>query len=933
MRFTIKYFLLLVLMGYGLLPNKSFAETDYYEAALQAYNLNDIDTAFIHLKKALQEKEGHLPAKLLLAEVLIKKKLYSSAEQELNDAVIQGADINLIISPLGRTLLLQGKFDSVLALADQKKLHKQGELAFNLIKAKAYRGLSDTDAAEKTYNDILVQYPDEIEAMLELSSIYNVKSDFEKSQELLNKVALIAPKNSQLWLVKGQLVRSQGDQENAIVHFNQANTLDPDNITILRALASSYIELQKPKKAQTLVEQILVISPKDLQAQLMKSNILRMLDKKLLSKEVLVKLTNQLSSIDESYMLSQPELLLIDAMSSYGQEDWLQAQNKFQKYINQGLENNDMSAVVLLADVFVKLDKSDIALQLLSSYESHLLKNKDYGLVLAGLYLQFSQNFKADYVLKKLQQSYGDDEAVLILSAKLLSNNRQYNEALLLLESSKNNKSLRYKHSLAVTALRSGALEKALGYAQSLVSTGPENIEYQLLHVQVLIQVGQFSDAEKVILALYKEYPNDKQVRFTYALLQFNLDNISTAKTIFTELVTETPEDGESWFVLAQMAYDSGNVGEAIAILERQTKNSEYRQKALHKLAKVHYSQQQYKESILVINVLLQKNRLDTQVIFMKAKNLIALKQIKEAKHQINILLGMWGEDARNLLQLSRLQLRINDLTGADESLELAYYLQPGALPIIIDITKSKVRLGKLSEASNILVKAEKAGYQGNTFLAVLKGDIEAAKGNLSAAFNHYVTVLNKDEANVIALIKLSKVSQTEVLSSKFIEKLNYLVNKYPEGNLQRHTFADHLLEHQKFEQAKFQYQLLLTKNIPVLKRAASLNNLAIIYLNENSYQEAIDVSKQALQMLPSPAFIDTYGWSLVLSGEVVQGLSYLRQAFSMSSTQPDIQYHIAYALVKLNRKEEAKLLLDQLTKQQDTFNEYELAKQLLSTL
>ncbi len=933
MSFLVKLILLLSIIGYGLLSNKVHAKTDNYEAALQAYNLNDIDAAFIHLKNALQEKEDNLPAKLLLAEVLIKKNLYSSAEQELNDALIEGADINLIISPLGRSLLLQGKFKLALEVADQKKLLKQGELAFNLIQAKAYRGLLDTDAAEDLYKIILSKYPENVEAIVELASIYNAKNNFEKSQELLNKADLLAPKSSRLWQVKGQLARNQGQLENAIVYFNKANILDPENIVILRALASSHLELEKPKNAQILIEHALVLSPNDLQSQLLKSNILRMLNKKKLSDDVLVKLSNQLSSIDESYMLSKPELLLIDAMISYGLENWVQAQDKFKKYINQGINNNDMSAIVLLADVYVNLDKPSSALDLMSNYEEHLIKNKDYALILAGLYLQFNQNVKADYLLDKLKSSYGNDEDISILSAKVLSNFGRDKEALLLLESSNNNGSVRYKHSLAITALRTGELNKALGHTKFLISKSPENIEYQLLYVGVLIQLEQFDEAKKVILDLYKKYPNDKQVRFSYASLQFNLNNLSIAKSMFTKLVAETPDDGDSWFMLAQIEYDLDNIEEAVGILERQIKNDEYRLKALHKLVNVHYAQQQFKKSLLVINVLLKEDRLDTQVILMKAKNLIALKQTKEAKHQLNILSGLWLEEPHNLLQLSKLQLRINDVIGAEKSLGMAYLMQPRVLPILIDIIKVKIRLNKITEASILLSEGEEAGYQDNIYLTILKGDIELAKNNVSAAFKHYLTVLNKDEANVIALIKLSQVSQAESLSNKFIAKLDYLVKKHPDRALQRHMFADHLLEQQKFDLAKFQYQLLITQNIPLEKKASALNNLAIVYLHENAYKAAVDISKQAFEMLPSPAIIDTYGWSLVLSGDTGQGLSYLRQAFSMSSTQPDIQYHIAYALVNLNRKEEAKSLLTQLIKLKDTFAEYKLAKQLLSTL
>jgi len=921
------------MISYGITSNKVLAKTDYYEVALQAYYQNDIDAAFIHLKNALRENSDNLPAKLLLAEILIKKRLYSSAEHELNDAVMKGADINLVLSPLGRSLLLQGKFDLALQFADQKKLHKQGMLAFNLIKAEAYLGLSNKDKAEDLYNTILLNNPHNVEAMLGLASIYNTRNKAKESQALLDKIALIAPKNSEMWQIKGQLARNNGELETSIAHFNKANELEPDNIATLRSLASSYIELQKLEKAQVLVVQILASNPNDLQTQLMKGNILRSLGDRELSHQVLNKLSNQLSSIDESYMLSQPPLLLIDAMSSYGQENWLQAQKKFKVYINQGIEGDDVSSIILLADVYVKLEKPEQALELLSSYESQLIKNKDYALILTGLYLQFNQDFKADYVLNKLRGKYSNDEDVLILSAKLLSKMGQGETALSLLESANVQDSLQFKHTLAVIALQLGELDKSLTYTQSLISMSPDVIEYQLLYTRVLLQRGQFDSAEKIIVNLYTKHSDNREVRYNYALLQFNTDNLSEAKKLFGSLVQEDPSDGKSWFVLAQIAHDLGDIDETVRILERQTKNEEYRNRALHKLVQIHYAQQEFEKSLLIINVLLRSNRLDAQAISMKAKNLIALKQIKEAKRQLDILLGLWSEDARNLLQLSKLQLRINDLIGAENSLETAYAMEPKALPIIIDSIKSKIRLNKLAEASTLLVKAEKNGHKGNIYLIILKGDIENAKNNGNAAFNYYLTALKKDDANIIALVKLSQVSTTKTLSKKYIKQLSYLVNKHPERTLQRHTFADHLLAHKKFEQAKLQYQVLITQDIPPSKRALALNNLATIYLNENAHQSAVDVSKQAFEMLPSPAIIDTLGWSLVLLGDTNKGLSYLRQAFSMSSNRPDIQYHIAYALVELNRKEEAKALLMSITKLPDTFIEHKLAKQLLSTL
>ncbi|MFT5756937.1 MAG: hypothetical protein ACI9LM_001662 [Alteromonadaceae bacterium] len=57
------------------------------------------------------------------------------------------------------------------------------------------------------------------------------------------------------------------------------------------------------------------------------------------------------------------------------------------------------------------------------------------------------------------------------------------------------------------------------------------------------------------------------------------------------------------------------------------------------------------------------------------------------------------------------------------------------------------------------------------------------------------------------------------------------MLAQYPELLLHRHLLADHFLEHKHFQKAKVQYQILLKNNIPAIKRALALNNLATIYI------------------------------------------------------------------------------------------------------
>jgi len=927
-----KYNLLLASILLFAVNQSAFSQSTGYEDALQAYQLKNTKTAHIHLKNTLKHNPNNLPAKLLLAEVLIDLQDYQLAELTLRDALIKGADFNLVLEPLGRSLLLQSKFDDVLSYTDNKQLNQTSQIAYRLLRAKAYRNKNQTELAISEYETLLFLLPNNIDAMIGLASILIYADEIETALPLLTKVDNLTDNNSKLWQLKGLVAQKNGLLAEAITAFKQANTLENNNLMTLRMMASTYIQQEDLEKADDFLEQILTLYPFDPQARFMRSSILKSTNNDELADQILMDLSNQLSNVDVSYLKSSPQLQLIDAMTDYAQKNWQQASNKFKYYLKEN--PTDINVMVMLADAYIKLDEPTLALELLSEHEDKLLNNKGFSLLLVGLYMEFDSKFKAEYLLTELRKLYPDDPTVLILLAELLDSMNQSENALSLLENNPIKDNYNYIHILAAISLSAGKFEQSLFHLTTLLNDSPENIDYLILKAKVLFEVNQFEKAADIITTLYKKHLDIKVVIENYIFLQLELGNTATARALFKNLLDKYPEDTNNWLMFANIEHTLGNSADAIEILKRQTRDQQYKREAMFQLANIYYEQHAFEESLSYANTLLKDNRLDGDAIALKTRNLIALKRTEKAIHQLKVLKGLWQKDGDNLLKLSHLQRQVKDYSGAEQTLDRAIQLKPNSFSIVLTTIELKIRINKLTQASELITQVEKQTDNEFIVLNLFKGDIAKAKNDFDQAFHYYLQVLKRDEMNTMAMVQLENVSNNKTRSEKFESYLINILKQHPQRSFQRNVLADILIRQEKYEQAKYQYELLLTQDISIEKIGIALNNLANIYLHEHDYKTAVNYSQQAVKLIKGvPAFLDTAGWALTLSGEPSDGLSYLRHAFTISSSNTEIQYHIAYSLVQLNRHQEAKDILEKQLSLSNDLAEIELAKNLLNSI
>jgi tetratricopeptide (TPR) repeat protein len=98
----------------------------------------------------------------------------------------------------------------------------------------------------------------------------------------------------------------------------------------------------------------------------------------------------------------------------------------------------------------------------------------------------------------------------------------------------------------------------------------------------------------------------------------------------------------------------------------------------------------------------------------------------------------------------------------------------------------------------------------------------------------------------------------------------------------------------------------------------------------EEDPDKALFYANKAIDLDPSVAsYYDTKGWILVSQDQYQNGLTFLREAYTLESNNPTNRFHLGYTLAKLNRMVEALIELEAATQSNISFPESAQAKAL----
>jgi putative PEP-CTERM system TPR-repeat lipoprotein len=732
-----------------------------------------------------------------------------------------------------------------------------------------------------------------------------------------------------MWHLKGRLYKSKSDHKSALKAYEKAYAVNLNDPFAQRALAHAYTQANRYDEALILVDKILVRTPEDPFAKLLRSQLLASTDHNEEANQLLIDISQKLSLLTDEQKHNNVALAYIAGTAAYIQNDLELAQEQLLFYNRENPQN--LATINMLVNIYLHQGQLSKAQDLLESQEKLIANDLLLSLKLIDIYLNNRKLYKVESLLKSLEDEHKNNDQFIIAKVNWLTKTERYDQAITLLNQHQPktfNAAFLLTKGLVYRAKKQ--LINAHDIADILLSNDPANIDFLSFKGSLLLDQQLWQQAISVFEKILINTPEHFSSLFNSATAYAALQQFESATKITNNLIKSHPEHLPLKILVAKLDQDTGNIARAIESLTHITKENRSNIPATESLVNIYYQQKNFEAALRESNKLTKLVILNPKYIAQKAEIYIALQDLNNANKQLKVLSGTLTS-AQEFYQLSQLQFKAQNINDGKLTLAHALSLQPKSTVLLLETAKIEMLQGNLAKSNEILVALEKNRHNDANVL-LIRGDWLLRKNQKEAAHKKYLSALKIDNNFNAALVRLYKLTLDNIGTDIFSSTLTMLLKQQPNRHFIRNLLADHLLNIGDTVNAKSHYEILVKQDYLPTK-SIILNNLANILI-KTDLQYAEETAQQALALdNTSSAILDTYGWIKSLRGNHPESLVLLRHAFSMNSNDPAINYHLGYTLMKLGRLTEAKQELMHALAAKSDFLERSDAETLLKSI
>lgn len=874
----------------------------FYEDALTRYEKRDLPGAIIQLKNALKIDSSMLSAHLLLGKTLLQNGEVAAAEVAFTEAQRLGVSRSEVVVPMARAVVAQGKPQEVI---EQQRFQTVGlpgtvQADLLLIKAGAYTDVGDPRSALKAIEEARLAAPALIDPWLAEVPLRIRSRQLKEARVAIDKARSLQPAAPDVHYHYGTTLHVQGDLNGALAAYDKALAADADHLDARLARAGINVDLRRFDSAAKDVATLLDKRPLEPRGWYLSGLLAEREGKLDQVRKALTKITDLLDPVPIEYIRYRPQILLLAGQAHYGLGQFEKARPLFEAFerVQPGTPVSKLLANILLAQ-----KDFDRAVESLESYLRGHGSDTQAMALLASAHMAKGRNARAASLMQEALRSKDAPELYTAYGLSLMGIG-QGGSAITQLEQAyrKDPNQTHAAYALAGLYLRERQSQKAVAIANSLVSGQPGNASFHNLLGLAKSQVRDPAGARAAFEKAVQLDPTLSQATLNLARLDMAAKAFDRARTLLDNVLKADEQNTEAMFEQAALAEQVGKPAEALRWLQKAfdvagTKDL----RSSLALVDLHMRQGRPQEALKVAQQISAAVPDNLPVVVAMARAQLATGDVAGAKNNLTSATRLANFDPQIQVEIALLQLAVQNMAGAEYSLNKALTGKPGHLPALAMLNDIDIRKGEFAKAearAAEIIKREPKLPLGHSLL----GDIALIRGKPAQAVEHYrrAHALGDSTETFVRMFR----TQATVDARVAVTQAQAWLKQRPKDLTVGRLLAQLHVRMGNMAGARAEYERLRAL---VPADAGILNDLANVLLRLKD-ASALAVAEQALAAAPGNVVAtDTLGWAAFQAGQVDRAVQLLRDARLRNPDSAEIRYHLATALAKAGRHLEAR--------------------------
>ena len=924
---------------YVLRPHDPLSQANRLLAA------GDLRGAQLDLRSAVLAKPNDAKARYLLASTQLRLGDPLAAEHELQSAAKLGYDPSAVTVLLAEAALQQRHFDSVLQDYQPTGAMTPAQTASLLVtRGMAQLALGQVDQAASGIAEAQQRDPKSFPAAMAAAQLAEIKKDYPGAQSQVDQALAIQPNAPAALVKRAELDLAAGDRKAALTAFDAAVDHSPGVSLARLGRAELLLNMGETVRARTDLDAILKAQPQNPVANFLLARLLMDARDWTAADAAIGKAAPFLDRLPRG----EYDLAVIKATLKQPQQA-LDAANRY--LLHSGADS--LAAAKLVAEVSLSMSQPARAVAVLEPVVGAGHADAATFELLARGYGQTDRMAQAIQSLEHAAEMSPGDPAILAQLASARLSQGQPDAAAEDLQR-------------ALDRSRPPPVTPAVGTPGPPDKPGPANRQTPAQTatelVQVLVRAGQIDRADAALQRLRQMSGVDPvTLDMLTGLVSLAKFDLTAAHSAFADAAKANPDNLSAQVSLAQIVALQGNGAEAVRTLsaladknpssivvlvalegllldQNMPDQAIDRAKAAHERAPT-----DARLTLSLVQLYARTNHLDQalallspdaggpppspQVLELQARLQVQARRFKDAADTLRKILAQRPNDPAVTRQLIDVLLLDNDVDHARGLVRNALAARPGDPAMLA----AAVAVAARQDLQAGLAKADELVRDKANLPAALplKGDLLMSAKQYPEAAAAYRSA---DQANPSSLltVRTALAQQAAGKPDAAATVLRDWLASHPDDADAAKVLASLDISAKRLPQARDELNVTLKQqpNDPI-----ALNNLAWVEQQSGDLAQARQLAQHAYLLQPTPQVADTLGWIIFLQNDAADALPLLRQAAAAARGNPSIQYHLAAALAKTGRREDAVTILKALDTRPDPFDDKDNADKLLATL